>query len=426
MHWTINPSPRAAGSVTVPGDKSITHRAVMLGALAIGESIIENYLPSEDCMRTVQAFESMGVRIDTTGRFLRIWGNGMNALTVPAGGIDAGNSGTTVRLLSGILASRPFSSRICGDKSLSLRPMKRIIEPLRLMGARITAIEDNYLPLDISGTGMLKPVAYVSPVASAQVKSCVLFAGLAAAGITSVEEPVKSRDHTERLLAACGADISVDGNRVAVRGPARLNPLTLTVPADISSAAFFMVLGLVAKTGWIELRDVGINPTRDGILEVLNNMGARIRLNSRRNLSGEPVAMIAVEPSILKATEISAAIMPRLIDEVPIVVLAATQAQGVTVISGASELRVKESDRIKTIAAELGAMGAHIEERPDGLVIHGPVKLHGATVRSHGDHRIAMTLAIAGCIAEGTTVINDVGCVDTSFPGFLETLQGLL
>ncbi|MGA2090289.1 MAG: 3-phosphoshikimate 1-carboxyvinyltransferase [Endomicrobiales bacterium] len=426
MKWTINPAESVSGKVIVPSDKSITHRAIMLGALADGESIIENYLASQDCLQTLQAFCSMGVRIQRTSHTVRIWGKGMDALTAPADVIDAGNSGTTVRLLSGILAGQPFVSRITGDASLSRRPMKRIIEPLERMGANIVAREGSYLPLEITGTKVIHPISYSSPVASAQVKSCILFAGLRATGVTAVEEPVRSRDHTERMLAACGADISVDGTRVSVRGPARLRPLSLTVPADISSAAFFMVLGLIAKTGRIELPDVGVNPTRDGIIEVLGRMGARMHLNGRRSLSGEPVATIVAEPSSLNATEINADIMPRLIDEVPILVLAATQAKGTTLITGASELRVKESDRIKTISAGLIAMGARIDERPDGMMIHGPVKLHGAHVTSYGDHRVAMTLAVAGCIATGQTVIDDTECVDTSFPGFIDTLKRLI
>lgn len=426
MKWTLNPASRAAGVVRVPSDKSITHRAVMLGALAEGESVITDYLASEDCLRTVQAFVGMGVRVERDARVLRIRGAGWKGLSAPSGPMDAGNSGTTVRLMSGILAGRPFSTRIVGDESLSRRPMKRVITPLRLMGADIAAREDTYLPLNITGKHPLLPIAYVSPVASAQVKSCILLAGLEIDGVTSVEEPIRSRDHTERMLVACGADISVSGTKVSVRGPARLNPLSMTVPADISSAAFFMVLGLIMTEGRIELPDVGINPTRDGILDVLTRMGARLNITNRKILSGEPVATIVAEHSVLEAADITGDLMPRLIDEVPILVLAATQARGTTVISGAAELRVKESDRIRTIAAELGAMGARIEELPDGLIVHGPTRLHGAAVTSHGDHRIAMTLAVAACIADGTTTIDGVECVDTSFPGFLSTLTGLL
>jgi 3-phosphoshikimate 1-carboxyvinyltransferase len=424
MDWKITPAQSLSGEVTAPADKSITHRAIIFAALAEGESVIENYLASEDCMHTLGAFEAMGVKAERTPAVLKITGVGLHGLKAPAHDIDAGNSGTTVRLMSGILAAQDFTTRIFGDASLSRRPMQRIMEPLAKMGAEITA-EHGHLPLEIRGNPKLKPLKYLSAIASAQVKSCLLLAGLYADGISSFEEPIKSRDHTERMLKAAGVEVLIEGYMVAVKGPAKLAPQKLQVPGDISSAAFFLVAGAIARSGKLVVKNVGVNPTRDGILEVLRKMKAKITVLAQHEVSGEPVADIAVESSELSATGIGGAIMPRLIDEVPVLVLAATQAKGTTVISGAAELRVKESDRLKTIAAELNKMGAHIEEQKDGLRVYGPTPLHGADTESYGDHRIAMTLAVAGLIADGTTHIRNTECVDTSFPGFLTILEGL-
>jgi 3-phosphoshikimate 1-carboxyvinyltransferase len=425
MDWIIKPTAKLQGIVFTPADKSITHRAIMFASLAGGESVIENYLPAEDCLRTLKAFEDMGVKIDKTPTRLRVRGVGLKGLRAPVAPIDAGNSGTTVRLLSGILAGQNFSTTITGDESLSRRPMNRIIEPLTKMGARLTARDGNFLPLEIQGNPDLRPVLYVSPVPSAQVKSCVILAGIQAKGVTSFQEPAKSRDHTERMLAAQGADITAGKFAITVRGPATLRPLRIKVPGDISSAAFFMVAASVIPGSRVSLVNVGVNPTRDGILEVLKAMGAKIDVLKTYDVSGEPVADLVVESARLAGTEIKGTIMPRLIDEVPIIALAATQAHGVTVISGAGELRVKESDRLKTIAAELGKMGARIKEKEDGLIIEGPTPLFGREVESYGDHRIAMMLAVAGLIAKGETKVKNTACVDTSFPGFLLELQKL-
>jgi len=422
MDWTIKPVKQLKGEISVPADKSITHRAVIISAVASGTSVIKNYLDAEDCLRTVKAFQDMGVKISKNGSTLTVEGAGSKGLRKPAGDIYAGNSGTTVRLLSGILAAQSFASRFTGDESLSKRPMKRIIEPLSRMGAKISAREGNFLPLEIAGTPGLKPLDYSSVVASAQVKSCVLFAGLAADGVTSVTEPVRSRDHTERMLKARGADITVDGLKVSVRGPAKLSKLDITIPGDISSAAFFLVLAAVSRSAKIRIRNVGVNPTRDGILEVLKKMNSRVILTNRRDVSGEPVADIETESSGLLPFEINEDLIPRLVDEIPALVLAATQANGTSIITGAGELRVKESDRLSAITSELNKMGASIEEKEDGLVIRGHTKLKGAVVESYGDHRIAMTLAVAGLVAEGETIIRNIDCVNTSFPGFLDKI----
>ena len=425
MNWNIKPSQSLSGDVTVPADKSITHRAIMLAALADGTSVISNYLPAQDCMATLEAFVSMGVTVRRTHRTITIVGAGAGGLRQPGAVINAGNSGTTVRLLSGIIAGQDINVTITGDESLSRRPMRRIMDPLRRMGVSITARDDNYLPLEIKGNSRLAPVQYDLPIASAQVKSCILLAGMQAGGTTSVTEPVRSRDHTERMLRARGVDVNVEGCRVSVNGPARLSAIDMTVPADISSAAFFLVAGLIVPSSCLMLKGVGINPTRDGIVEVLRAMNGKISAGEVFDVSGEPAADIEVRGSVLAPFTIGESIIPRLVDEIPVLVLAATQAEGVSVISGAGELRVKESDRLAVITNELSRMGAKIEEKPDGLVIYGPTPLTGARCSSCGDHRIAMTLAVAGLIAGGETTIEDVDCVETSFPGFMEKLASI-
>jgi len=425
VNLTLKPAAGLSGVVIPAADKSITHRAIMISALSEGVSVIDNYLAAGDCVSTLKAFEQMGVRHEIKGGSVAVHGRGLGGLSKPSGIIDAGNSGTTVRLLSGILAAQNFSATITGDASLSKRPMKRIIEPLSLMGASLKAREGTYLPLEIAGNPELKPITYKSPVPSAQVKSCVLLAGLFAKGVTRVIEPVKSRDHSELMLLDAGADIRVNGLEVSVTGPARLKAFNKTVPADISSAAFFMVAGLICGKSSLEIKGVGVNPTRDGILEVLMKMGAKIKLTPVSGALREPVSDLRVESSALEAVNISGGIIPRLVDEIPVLVLAATQARGTTVISGAGELRVKESDRLKTVSSQLNLMGADITEKADGLEIKGPTKLKGAAVESFGDHRVAMTLAIASLIAEGETVISDVDCVNTSFPEFFGILKNI-
>ena len=395
----INKVSKLNGTIVVPADKSITHRAIMLSALADGKSVINNYLKSDDCLMTLNAFKQMGVQIEQKENSLIIEGAGINGLKNPVKEIYAGNSGTTTRLLSGVLAGQKFSSTISGDASLSKRPMKRVIEPLSLMGVDIVAKENNFLPMTITPGENLKAINYISPVASAQVKSCILFAGLYADGITTVAEPIKSRDHSERMFKTFGADI------------------------NISSAAFFIVAGLIVPDTNIKILNVNINKTRDGILTVLKNMGANIVLDNVKDVSGEPVADIEITTSKLNSTSFGKETVPSLIDEIPIIVLAATQAEGKTVISGAKELKVKESNRIHAVASQLNKMGADIEETDDGFIVNGPTKLKGATVESFDDHRIAMMLSVAGLIAEGETEIVNSDCVKISFANFYEVLE---
>jgi 3-phosphoshikimate 1-carboxyvinyltransferase len=419
----INKVSKLNGTIVVPADKSITHRAIMLSALADGKSVINNYLKSDDCLMTLNAFKQMGVQIEQKGNSLIIEGAGINGLKNPVKEIYAGNSGTTTRLLSGVLAGQKFSSTISGDASLSKRPMKRVIEPLSLMGVDIVAKENNFLPMTITPGENLKAINYISPVASAQVKSCILFAGLYADGITTVAEPIKSRDHSERMFKTFGADITVNDLSVSVKKCDKLYSQEVTVPCDISSAAFFIVAGLIVPDTNIKILNVNINKTRDGILTVLKNMGANIVLDNVKDVSGEPVADIEITTSKLNSTSFGKETVPSLIDEIPIIVLAATQAEGKTVISGAKELKVKESNRIHAVASQLNKMGADIEETDDGFIVNGPTKLKGATVESFDDHRIAMMLSVAGLIAEGETEIVNSDCVKISFANFYEVLE---
>jgi 3-phosphoshikimate 1-carboxyvinyltransferase len=353
-------------------------------------------------------------------------GHGLHGLREPnTETIYCGNSGTTMRLISGVLSGQKFETKLMGDHSLSSRPMDRVVKPLLEMGAEITARENRYAPLRIRGRRPLRAIEWKSPVASAQVKSCVLLAGLFAEGATSVEEPFKSRDHLERMMAAAGVKLDIQGNRVSIIGDQTLTAREWVVPSDISSAAFFLIAALIVPGSEILLRNVNVNPTRDGILEVLREMGAGVKLEDSRVVGGEPVADIVVKTSSLKAGHITEEISPRLIDEIPIIAVAATQAQGSTEIRGAAELRVKESDRLAHIARELGKMGAKIQELPDGLIIEGPTPLKGATVNSFNDHRLAMSFAVAGLIAEGETQILNADCVDISFPTFWEEFEKL-
>ncbi|MGE4384583.1 MAG: 3-phosphoshikimate 1-carboxyvinyltransferase [Endomicrobiaceae bacterium] len=421
----INKISKIKAEIKVPADKSITHRAIMLSCLANGTSVVNNYLHSDDCLMTINAFKAMGVDILQTSDKLTIKGAGLNGLKKSQKNIYAGNSGTTTRLISGILAGQNFSTTITGDDSLSKRPMKRVIEPLRLMNADITATQDNFLPMTIKEVRGLKPIDYISKVASAQVKSCILLAGLYAGGITSITEPEKSRDHSERMMRAFGADIFEDNLKVSIKKCERLFPREINVPSDISSAAFFMVAGLILQNSRIKITGVNINPTRDGIIEILKNMGADIKIDNMKNFSGEEVADIEVGSSDLHGVNINGKIMPRLVDEIPILALCATQAEGTTVISGAKELRVKESDRLSAVAGQLKKMGADITETEDGLIICGRTKLTGCKVDSFKDHRIAMMLSIAGLIAEGSTEIIDSDCVNISFSNFYDILKSV-
>ncbi|MEJ2683126.1 MAG: 3-phosphoshikimate 1-carboxyvinyltransferase [Candidatus Sulfobium sp.] len=414
------------GEVSPPPDKSISHRAVILSSLSRGRSIVKNFLRAKDTLSTVGAFRRLGTDIREEDDTLIISGNGLHGLSEPHDVIDCGNSGTTIRLVAGVLSGNPFFSVLTGDDSLRTRPMARVIRPLGLMGAEIMARSDNrYPPIAIRG-GRLKPVTYPMPVASAQVKSSLLLAGLYAEGETVVSEPAKSRDHTERMLPAYGADLKVEGLRVIVKGGRELSPIDVEVPGDFSSAAFFVTASLIIPGSELMVKNVGINPTRTGLLEVLGKMGATIEMTNMREISGEPVADLYCRgTSRLHSVDVTGESIPSLIDEFPVLCVAAAAAEGTTTIRGAEELRVKESDRIEAMASELSKLGVEIEEYPDGLAIRGADFLRAAEVSSHGDHRIAMSLAVAALAAEGTTTIRGAGAVDISFPGFFDIIRGL-
>jgi 3-phosphoshikimate 1-carboxyvinyltransferase len=405
----------------------------MLSSLAKGKSVVRNFLDAEDPQRTLEAFRQMGIEIESRvliqelreqSNEIIIKGKGLLGLKKPHSIIDCGNSGTTMRLMSGVLSGQPFSSELTGDAYLLKRPMQRIIAPLSEMGAEISAEEGGYPPLKITG-GRLRPIQYNSPVASAQVKSAVLFAGLYCDGITTVTEPGKSRDHTERMLTARGVDVRVSGPEVSVRGVAALTPSDITIPGDLSSAAFFIVAGLTVPDSEILVRNTGINPTRSGLIEILSKMGADIQLENQREMSGEPVADIVVKYSPLRGVDIDGRAVLESIDEFPIICIAASMAEGTTRITGAGELRVKESDRIAAMASELIKLGVGVEELEDGLVIEGREKFQSSAVQSHGDHRIAMSLAVAGLSTEREITVSDAACINTSFPGFIKMLESL-
>lgn len=414
------------GEFSPPPDKSISHRAVILSSISKGKSSIRNLLRAKDIESTINAVRAVGIDIKDEGNELIIHGNGLHGLSEPLDIIDCGNSGTTIRLFSGVLSGSPFFSVLTGDSSLRKRPMARVIEPLSLMGAEINARSQNrFPPIAIKGT-KLRAVKYIMPVASAQVKSSLLLAGLYCDGKTEIIEPAKSRDHTERMLPAFGADIKVDGLKVTIKGDRDLSPTAIEVPGDFSSAAFFIVASLLIPGAEIIVKNVGINPTRTGLLDVLKKMGASIKIANTHDLSGEPSAdMYCRSESRLKAVKITGESIPSLIDEFPILCIAAALAEGTTTIRGAEELRVKESDRIKSITLELRKMGVEIEEYPDGLSIRGTDILYGADLDSHGDHRIAMSMSIAALTAEGKTTIDRASSVDISFPGFFDTIRRL-
>ncbi len=397
----------------------------MFASLAEGESTITNFLQAEDPVRTLKAFRQMGIDISNAdNNSITVKGRGLHGLSAPGDIIDCGNSGTTMRLMSGLLSAQPFSSVLTGDEFLQKRPMGRIIKPLSDMGANIISTEGGFPPLHIKGSP-LRPVQYNSPIASAQVKSAILLAGLFCKGTTSVTEPGKSRDHTERMLKACGADISIHGLKVSIQGGNQLTPFDITVPGDLSSAAFFIVAALIVPDSEITVRNVGINPTRTGIIDILQRMGGDILIRNEHDVSGEPVADIQVRHSGLSGTDIGKDLILRAIDEFPVICVASAMAKGTTTISGAAELRVKESDRIASISTELRKMGIHVEEFEDGCAITGEDAIHPAAVQSHGDHRIAMSMAIAGLTGRGETTVEDTECVNTSFPGFTDLLDNL-
>ena len=423
--WKIRRAPTIQTELEVPGDKSISHRAVMLAAMSNGPCVIKGFLPSEDCLATVSAMRALGVKIEMADETTLIVHGVKRAFAAPAREIDCGNSGTTMRLMAGILAGQPFRSRLVGDGSLSKRPMRRVIEPLTKMGAKITAEgKDGRPPLAIEG-GNLKPLQFVSTVASAQVKSAVLLAGMFAKGKTSVTEPTQSRDHTERMLEYFLVRPQKQGLTVSLFGEQTPESREFHVPGDISSAAFWLVAAAAQPHSRLLVKNVGLNDTRTGVLAVLVRMGAAIR-EVIENPQAEPIGVIDIQGARLKGTEIRGAEIANVLDEIPVLAVAAALAHGKTVISDASELRVKETDRLAAIAMNLRAMGAQVAETEDGLEILGGVPLRGARLDSFGDHRIAMAFAIAGLFAEGETTITGTECVNTSYPGFFQTLESLL
>ncbi|SMO43130.1 3-phosphoshikimate 1-carboxyvinyltransferase [Balnearium lithotrophicum] len=420
---------KLSGKLRTPSDKSISHRAVMLGSLNRGKTVVREFLRSEDCLNTLKAFVELGAEIDDREDEIVINGKGKQSLKEPFNVLDLGNSGTSIRLISGILSGQPFYSVLTGDQYLRKRPMDRIAVPLRTMGAQIFGREGGkYPPLTIIGKRKLKGIDYKSPKASAQVKSAVLLAGLFTDEPVSVTEPAKSRDHTERMLRAFGVDVEVDGLTVRLGKNRELErDIEITVPADISSAAFFMVGAAVTPNSEVVLREVIINPTRTGILKVFERMGVDYEVFNVKSSSGEEIADIRVRYSPnIKGIEIGGSDIPTLIDEIPIISLLATQAEGETVIRDAEELRVKESDRIKTTVENLRNIGGDAEELPDGLIVRGKTKLKGGKVFSHGDHRIAMTFTVASLITENPVEIDDVECISTSYPGFFDDLKKVL
>jgi len=424
---TITPSASLTGNCSVPGDKSISHRAVMFGSIAEGETHIRNFLDGGDCRSTIDVMRGLGVRVDVvTPTELVVHGRGLDGLQEPANVLDCGNSGTTIRLLTGLLVGQQFASFLNGTAQIRRRPMGRIVRPLRGMSADIMGRQmGEYAPLGIRPS-RLRGLEYTMPVASAQVKSCLLLAGLYAHGLTIVIEPGPARDHTERMLAAMGAPIMVYGNKItSEHPPTPLRPLDITVPGDISSAAFLLVAGAITPNSHITITGVGTNPTRTGIIEGLQAMGASIRFTNPRDEGGEPVADLVVTTSSLCGTTFGGEQIVTMIDELPILAVAATQAEGRTVVRDAHELRVKETDRIATTVSELRKLGAKIEPTADGFIIDGPTPLIGAPVESHDDHRLAMAMTVAGLVARGKTVVHGAEVTADSFPGFEVTLQAL-
>lgn len=412
-----------SGDIRVPGDKSISHRSIMFGALAEGVTEVSGFLEGEDALATRNAFRAMGVRIDgpENGK-VTIHGVGMHGLQAPSTALDMGNSGTTIRLLAGLLAGQGFELTLIGDVSLSKRPMRRVTDPLALMGATIDTADGGTPPLTIRAGNQLKGIDYTLPMASAQVKSCILMAGLYAEGQTSVVEPAPTRDHTERMLQAFGYKVEVEGSRITVEGGGKLTATTIDVPADISSAAFFMVAAAIMPGSDLMLRHVGINPTRTGIIDILRLMGPDIQLSNERVVGGEPVADIRIQGSKLKGIHIPEALVPLAIDEFPVLFIAAACAEGTTVLTGAEELRVKESDRIQVMADGLTTLGIKATPTDDGMIIEGG-QIGGGEVYSHHDHRISMSFAVASLRAQGEVVIHGSEIVATSFPDFVGLAQ---
>ena len=413
------------GEISVPGDKSISHRAVMFGALAKGTTEVTHFLQGADCLSTIDCFRRMGIDIENTPSRILIHGKGLRGLSAPSSALDVGNSGTTLRLISGILAGQDFKVLLDGDASIRRRPMKRIMTPLSMMGAKIGSLKGNgCAPLHIKGQA-LHAIHYQSPVASAQVKSCVLLAGLYADGTTRVTEPALSRNHTELMLHFFGAQVHSEGTTASIQPSPALEGRFIQVPGDISSAAYFIAAALLIPGSEVLIRNVGVNPTRDGILRVCQAMGADITRLNERSDSGEPTADLLVRHSSLKGTVIEGDLIPTLIDELPVIAVMAALAKGTTVIRDAAELKVKESDRIQVMTENLTRMGARVEATEDGMIIHGGSSLQGAIIDSHQDHRVAMSFAVAALAAEGETEIRDAECVSISYPGFYQDLASL-
>ncbi|MGB2561858.1 3-phosphoshikimate 1-carboxyvinyltransferase [Leuconostoc mesenteroides] len=416
------------GEITVPGDKSISHRALMFGAIAEGKTVIDNFLMSDDVMHTMGVFRALGVEIDHTESQATVIGKGLTNFKAPSAGLDMGNSGTSTRLLMGLLSKQPFDLNIFGDSSLSKRPLRRVADPLSMMNAQFELSNDEFLPAVIKANTELNGITYHMPVASAQVKSAILLAGIQAEGETTIIEDLPSRDHTERMLRQFGGQIKTDNGVITVKKQSKLSGQHVLVPSDISSAAFFMVAGLITPNSEITIKKVGVNPTRDGVIKLLERMGAEITQKPIAS-DGEPLADITVKAQTLHGIAITAEDIPGAVDELPILALAATQAVGDTIISGAEELRVKETDRISTVISELTKLGADIDEKPDGMVIHGGTLLHtsnGSTLLdSHGDHRIGMMNVIASLITEGDVVLTGEEAMSVSYPGFVEDMSSI-
>lgn len=412
---------KAVGQIKVPGDKSISHRAVMLGSLANGVTEISGFLKGADCLSTIDCFRKMGIDIDINGENVTVHGNGLRGLKKPDEMLYTGNSGTTTRLLCGILAVQNFDTSITGDASIQKRPMGRVVQPLSMMGAKI---ENEYCPLYITGT-KLHGIDYKMPVASAQVKTAIILAGLYADGETVIHEIEKSRDHTELMLSAMGADLTVDNLDITVKPTNDLTAFNVDVPGDISSAAFFLVLGAIMPNSQITVTNVGINPTRTGIIDVLKDMGADITLENVHTSAGETVADITVRSSSLKGTTVGGDIIPRLIDELPIIAVAAVFANGQTVIKDAQELKVKETNRIRAVVDEFNKCGIDITETDDGMIINGGKSIHGADFKTYGDHRMAMSLTVLAQLADGESTLDDSDCACVSYPTFFDDFYKL-
>ncbi|MGB5512221.1 MAG: 3-phosphoshikimate 1-carboxyvinyltransferase [Woeseiaceae bacterium] len=424
MHFIVTPSSIGNATLSVPGDKSVSHRALLLGSIAEGRTTVSGFLAGEDCLATLAAMRQLGVCIEQPGPTeLAIEGVGMHGLEPAANALDLGNSGTAMRLLAGLLCGQDFSSVLVGDRSLTSRPMGRIIRPLTGMGASI-ASNDGMPPLRITGTRSLRAIDYALPVASAQVKSAVLLAGLYADGTTSVTEPAVTRDHTERMLGSMGVRVAVDGARISIEGGQKLTGCQIEVPGDLSSATFLILAAVLAENAELVIENVGINPTRTGVIDILRSMGADIGIENVSQLGEEPVANLRVRSSQLRGTQVDPALVSLAIDEFPALFVAAAAAAGKTVFSDIGELRVKESDRIGAMASALRALGIRIDESPDGATVHGG-QFTGGSVDSHGDHRVAMAMAVAGTVATGEVRIGDVDAVDTSFPGFASCLASI-